>query len=319
MLIEKIQVSGGVRQFMTKLTNGRVGARSSSRRTSTVSGVGAGGVGSATVHATEDDELDVDVQAERDRVDNGLANDDMIVCRHLRLVYPARASKGSCGCCPTGKKQQQVVGADGGAASADSEEVKRTQPKSAVRDLTFGIPRGECFGFLGVNGAGKTSALRMLSADAVSTAGTATLQGLDIKEQQEEVRHIIGYCPQFDALLPNLTGRQTLTFYANLKGVQTQNVVKYVDALLERCGIAQYADRPCGGYSGGNKRKLSLGVALIGNPPIVFLDEPSTGMDPKARRDMWSLISSTMAGRSVILTTHSMEECEALCSRIGKP
>jgi len=91
----------------------------------------------------------------------------------------------------------------------------------------------------------------------------------------------------------------------------------YVEKLITFLGLAAYAKHPCGTYSGGNKRKLSLGMALIGNPRIVFLDEPSTGMDPQARRDMWNLISQTMSGRSVILTTHSMEECEALCERIG--
>jgi len=129
---------------------------------------------------------------------------------------------------------------------------------------------------------------------------------------------MIGYCPQFDALIGTLSAREHLYLFARIKGVSESIIKTYVEALILKLGLQEgIADRPSKTYSGGNKRKLCVGIALIGNPPIVFMDEPSTGMDPGSRRFMWDLISSTMKGRSVILTTHSMEECEALCTNIA--
>jgi len=157
----------------------------------------------------------------------------------------------------------------------------------------------------------------MLTGAEHPTCGAASLKGFDIMHQQEELRRHMGYCPQFDALIDTLTGRETLCLYARIKGVPESKVVAYVNAMIERIGLKEYCDRPCGGYSGGNKRKLSVGVALIGNPGVIFLDEPSTGMDPGAKRFMWDLIAATNSGRSLILTTHSLEEAEALCHRIG--
>jgi ABC-type multidrug transport system ATPase subunit len=130
-------------------------------------------------------------------------------------------------------------------------------------------------------------------------------------------RRLIGYCPQFDALFEFLTGREHLHFYARVRGLTDHQRDTAVDALLERLSLVEFADRPAGTYSGGNKRKLSVAIALIGNPPVVFLDEPSTGVDPVSRRFLWDFLSETMADRAAILTTHSLEECEALCSRIG--
>jgi ABC-type multidrug transport system ATPase subunit len=170
---------------------------------------------------------------------------------------------------------------------------------------------------LGINGAGKTTTLQMLTADQIPSGGGAYLAGMDINTEQNQIRKVLGYCPQFDALIGTLTARETLFLYARIKGMPEVEIGEYVSRMLTKLTLDEYADKPCGGYSGGNKRKLSVGMALIGNPKIVFLDEPSTGMDPKSRRFMWELISSTMKGRSVILTTHSMEEAEAICGRIG--
>uniref|UniRef100_A0A7S3ZF35 ABC transporter domain-containing protein n=1 Tax=Lotharella globosa TaxID=91324 RepID=A0A7S3ZF35_9EUKA len=241
-----------------------------------------------TVTEDEPEDEDEDVLAERERVMAGktLANTsgDEMQLLGLRKVYPGQQG-----------------------------------PKVAVKNLWFGIPRGQCFGFLGINGAGKSTTLKMLTGDVLPTEGTAKLSGKDVMTDQEEVRKLIGYCPQFDALLPNMTARETLRMFAKFKGVPKSKMEPYLADMLKQLSldINGWQDKPCGGYSGGNKRKLSVGIALVGDPPIVFLDEPSTGMDPGARRFMWDLISSTMATRSVILTTHSMEECEALCSRIG--
>ena len=190
-------------------------------------------------------------------------------------------------------------------------------PKVAVKDMWFGVPKGQCFGFLGINGAGKTTTLKMLTGDVLPTRGTATLHGFDVLSQQRSIRRHVGYCPQFDALLPLMTGRETLLMFSRIKGVLGSERDEYVTKIIDRLTLTPYADKPVRGYSGGNKRKLSVGVALVGGPSIVFLDEPSTGMDPGSRRFLWNLIAETLAERSVILTTHSMEESEALCSRIG--
>jgi len=190
-------------------------------------------------------------------------------------------------------------------------------PNIAVSDLYFSIAKGECFGFLGANGAGKTTTMQMLTGATAPTAGSATVSGFALLRDADLINKVIGYCPQFDAFCPQLTTRENLTLYAGLKGVAGAKVGEYINELLRHLQLEDFADKNADSLSGGNKRKLSVGIALIGNPPIVILDEPSTGVDPQARRSMWKLISSTMANRSVILTTHSMEECEALAGRIG--
>jgi len=198
---------------------------------------------------------------------------------------------------------------------------------AAVKPLSFAVGRGQCFGLLGINGAGKTSTFRMLTGEYAPSAGDATVQGRpdatgrtpmhSIVEELDEARRLIGYCPQFDGIQPNMTAREHLRFYATIRGVPHEDIEEMVTALLERMDLTRYADRQAGSYSGGNKRKLSVGIALVGDPPVVLLDEPSTGMDPEARRFMWDVISTTMTNRCVVLTSHSMEECEALCNRIG--
>merc|ERR1712228_914510 len=132
-----------------------------------------------------------------------------------------------------------------------------------------------------------------------------------------ECRKNVGYCPQFDAIFDLLTAAEHLKFYAMIKGLSGKEADDQVKVLLNALTLNKYKNRVAGTYSGGNKRKLSVAVAMIGNPPVIFLDEPSTGMDPVSRRYMWEFISTTMSGRCVILTTHSMEECEALCNRVG--
>ncbi|XP_015769367.1 PREDICTED: ATP-binding cassette sub-family A member 3-like [Acropora digitifera] len=189
---------------------------------------------------------------------------------------------------------------------------------TAVDHLCLGIPRGECFGLLGINGAGKTTTFSMLTGDLSITKGTAYLDGFNIQTHLRQVQQRIGYCPQFDALIERLTGREMLTMYANLRGVQPEKIDNLVSATIKHLNLAKWADKLCGDYSGGNKRKLSTAIALVGNPPIVFLDEPTTGMDPVARRFLWdSLMTVMKGGRSIVLTSHSMEECEALCTRLA--
>ena len=238
------------------------------------------------------------------------------------LAQIASDANGSEGDADVVNEQRRIaamaVAGDGEDTIALKNLVKVYYPdKVAVQGLSFGVPAGQCFGFLGVNGAGKTSTLKMLSADILPTRGTATIKGLDLLKDQKRVREHLGYCPQFDAQTPTLTSRETLTLYARIKGVPERRIPDFVRGLVHSLGLRKYMDIPCGTYSGGNKRKLSVAMALIGNPSVVFLDEPSSGMDPKARRDMWKVIERSMKNRSVILTTHSMAEAEALCSRIG--
>uniref|UniRef100_A0A8C6KCC1 ABC transporter domain-containing protein n=1 Tax=Nothobranchius furzeri TaxID=105023 RepID=A0A8C6KCC1_NOTFU len=175
-----------------------------------------------------------------------------------------------------------------------------------------------CFGLLGINGAGKTTTFKMLTGDIPVSSGEAFLNGYSIRTEMRHVHQNMGYCPQFDAINDLLTGREHLEFYARLRGVPENEVAMVAEWGIQKLGLVKYANKSAGTYSGGNKRKLSTAISLIGSPPVIFLDEPTTGMDPKARRFLWDCILSVIKeGRSVILTSHSMEECEALCTRMA--
>lgn len=244
---------------------------------------------------------DVDVRAERRRVAEGGADGDIVKISELRKLYQ-----------PAGSRLTQICSK---SSSADKSKLK-----VAVQSLSFGIPKGECFGFLGINGAGKTTTLSILSGEFPPTSGTAFIDGFNIADDQSKIRRRIGYCPQFDAILELLTVREHLELFGRIKGMKGANLQRVVRGKLTQLDLVDFENKTAGSLSGGNKRKLSVAMATIGEPPIVFLDEPSTGMDPVARRFMWQVIArmSTQDGRcSVILTTHSMEEAEALCTRIG--
>ncbi|CAC5380658.1 ABCA3 [Mytilus coruscus] len=188
----------------------------------------------------------------------------------------------------------------------------------AVDHTAVGIPEGECFGLLGVNGAGKTTTFKILTGDEVMSSGNAYLDGISVTENITEVRQRLGYCPQYDALIDQMTGRETLYMFARLRGVQENVIPEVVGGLITSLLLQKHADKLVKAYSGGNKRKLSTAIALVGNPPIVFLDEPTTGMDPVARRHLWDVLSNIRdSGRTLVLTSHSMEECEALCTRLA--
>uniref|UniRef100_A0A8C2RYR2 ATP binding cassette subfamily A member 7 n=1 Tax=Capra hircus TaxID=9925 RepID=A0A8C2RYR2_CAPHI len=226
-------------------------------------------------------EEDEDVAHERERVVQGATQGDVLVLRDLTKVYPG-------------------------------------QRTPAVDRLCLGIPPGECFGLLGVNGAGKTSTFRMVTGDMLPSGGEAILEGHSVAQEPAAAHRRMGYCPQSDAIFELLTGREHLELYARLRGVPEAQVAQTASYGLARLGLPQYADQPAGTYSGGNKRKLATAVALVGDPALVFLDEPTTGMDPAARRFLWnSLLAVVREGRSVVLTSHSMEECEALCTRLA--
>ncbi|KAG9259895.1 ATP-binding cassette sub-family A member 1-like [Astyanax mexicanus] len=145
----------------------------------------------------------------------------------------------------------------------------------------------------------------MLTGDITASGGEAFLNGYSMRTEMGQVHQNMGYCPQFDAIDDLLTGREHLEFYARLRGVPEQEVASVAEWGIQKLGLVKYSNKSAGTYSGGNKRKLSTAMSLIGCPPVVFLDEPTTGMDPKARRFLWDCILSVIKeGRSVILTSH---------------
>ncbi|XP_076054127.1 phospholipid-transporting ATPase ABCA3-like [Oratosquilla oratoria] len=188
----------------------------------------------------------------------------------------------------------------------------------AVEPLNLGVPLGECFGLLGVNGAGKTTTFKILTGDLPATSGDAFVSGFSVSKDLRKVQQQIGYCPQFDALIDQMTGRECLRMFARVRGVHEDRIDDLIERLADQLLVTPHLDKITKNYSGGNRRKVSTGVALIGDPPLVLLDEPTTGMDPVARRLLWDvLVSVRDSGRSIILTSHSMEECEALCTRLA--
>ncbi|XP_040853431.1 phospholipid-transporting ATPase ABCA3-like isoform X3 [Ochotona curzoniae] len=178
-------------------------------------------------------------------------------------------------------------------------------PLLAVDRISLAVQRGECFGLLGFNGAGKTTTFKMLTGEESITAGDAFVGGHSIRSAIGKVRQRIGYCPQFDALLDHMTGREMLVMYARLRGIPERHIEACVENTLRGLLLEPHADKLVRTYSGGNKRKLSTAIALIGEPAVIFLDEPSTGMDPVARRLLWDTVARAReSGKAVIITSH---------------
>ncbi|GFS83796.1 ATP-binding cassette sub-family A member 3 [Nephila pilipes] len=207
----------------------------------------------------------------------------------------------------------------GGEALVVSEVTKIYRNFYAVNRLTFGIHPEECFGLLGVNGAGKTTTFRMLTGDTFPTSGNAMTAISSIRTDMNKFQSQLGYCPQFDALIDRLTGREMLTLFARLRGLTGFTLIERVNKLIVMTDLIAHADKQTQFYSGGNKRKLSVALSLIGSPPLILLDEPTAGVDPVSRRKIWNILSQARnsTGAAVILTTHSMEESEALCNRLA--
>ncbi|XP_063222748.1 phospholipid-transporting ATPase ABCA3-like [Bacillus rossius redtenbacheri] len=189
---------------------------------------------------------------------------------------------------------------------------------AAVKGISFGVGRGSCFGLLGVNGAGKTTTFQMLTGAQVATRGDAYIDACSLRHHPDKFLSQLGYCPQFDALNTSLTGREMLQLFASLRGVPRRDMDHEVSYWICRLGLGEHADALCGTYSGGNKRKLSTALALVGGPPVVLLDEPTSGVDPVARRNLWGVLREAQdRDQAVVLTSHSMDECEALCRRLA--
>ncbi|KAF7850561.1 hypothetical protein BT93_L5312 [Corymbia citriodora subsp. variegata] len=230
-----------------------------------------------------------DISQEREKVEQLLlysSTDHAIVCDNLKKVYPGR---------------------DG------------NPEKFAVRGLSLALPPGECFGMLGPNGAGKTSFISMMIGLTKPTSGIAYVQGLDIQTHMDAIYTSMGVCPQHDLLWETLTGREHLLFYGRLKNLKGSALTQAVEESLKSVNLfyGGVADKQAGKYSGGMKRRLSVAISLIGDPKVVYMDEPSSGLDPASRNNLWNVVKRAKQDRAIILTTHSMEEAEVLCDRLG--
>ncbi|KAI5329985.1 hypothetical protein L3X38_029382 [Prunus dulcis] len=231
-----------------------------------------------------------DISNEREKVEKLLQDPNdkshVVICDNVKKVYPGR---------------------DG------------NPEKFAVRGLSLALLRGECFGMLGPSGAGKTSFIEMMIGLTKPTFGTSYVNGLDIVTQMNEIYTCMGVCPQYDLLWETLTGREHLLFYGRLKNLKGSVLTNAVEESLKNLNLFHggVADKQAGQYSGGMKRRLSVAISLIGNPIAVYMDEPSTGLDPASRNTLWNVIKLAKQDRVIILTTHSMEEAEFLCDRLG--
>ncbi|RVW29125.1 ABC transporter A family member 8 [Vitis vinifera] len=191
--------------------------------------------------------------------------------------------------------------------------------KIGVRGLSLAISKGECFGIVGDSDAGKTSFISMMTGITKPTSGKAFIEGLDIESQIKEIYTRIGYCPQIDLLWETLTGREHLQFYGRVKNLVGPALTQAVENSLRRVNLVRggVGDKEVSEYSRSEKRRLSVAISLIGNPQVVFMEEPTVGLDPVLRTSLWNAIKHAKQDRTIILTTQSMEEAEALCDRIG--
>jgi len=186
----------------------------------------------------------------------------------------------------------------------------------AVNEVTFDIYEGELFGLLGMNGAGKTTLINMLSCISEPTSGDATIYGHSIVSQSDQVRSYIGVSPQETAIAPNLTVKENLLFMANIYGLSKHEARHQVEEMINVFSLQPYKNKKSKVLSGGWKRKLSIAMALISKPKLLFLDEPTLGLDVIARRELWTLIEQLKKTTTIILTTHYLEEIEALTDRL---
>ncbi len=194
---------------------------------------------------------------------------------------------------------------------------KKYKNKTAVDGIDLSVDEGELFALLGVNGAGKTTTIRMLSCLSAPTSGEAFVKGHSVLTEKDAVKRIIGISPQDTAVAENLTVRENLEFMAKVYGFDKENTARRADEMTEMFGMGEVSDSRAKTLSGGWKRKLSIAMAIIGEPEILFLDEPTLGLDVLARRELWRSIRALKGKITIILTTHYMEEAEELSDRIA--
>ena len=194
---------------------------------------------------------------------------------------------------------------------------KKYKDLIAVDDLNLEVGHGELFSLLGINGAGKTTTIKMLSCLIKSTSGDAFIEGNSIIKDGLKVKGIIGVSPQETAVAPNLSVKENLEFICEIHGFSKEKNVKKIEELSKQFGLENILHKKAGKLSGGLQRRLSIAMALISEPSVLFLDEPTLGLDVIARSELWDIINGLKGRTTVILTTHYMEEAESLSDRIG--
>jgi len=189
----------------------------------------------------------------------------------------------------------------------------------AVENISFGLEAGECFALLGVNGAGKSTTFKSLTSEVEPTEGSVHIGALDIRKDFNKIKKLIGYCPQTNPIFEYMSVEENIEYFARIKGIPANRRSELCNKAIVQLDLDIHRKKLAGALSGGNKRKLSVALAIVGSPPIILLDEPSAGMDPEARRFMWRVVAQIASDKTsaVILTTHSMEEAEALSSKMG--
>ena len=202
--------------------------------------------------------------------------------------------------------------------SFTSRQGREKKIVEAVRGVDLDVAEGEIFGFLGPNGAGKTTTLRMLATLIEPDGGSATVAGADLLADPGEVRRRIGYVAQGGSTWDESTAREELVLQARLYGIGKADALRRAETVLEGFQLSEYADRKCKTYSGGQRRRVDIALGIIHEPKVVFLDEPTTGLDPQSRAHMWDEVRRLRAeGMTVFITTHYLDEADALCDRIS--
>jgi ABC-2 type transport system ATP-binding protein len=197
-----------------------------------------------------------------------------------------------------------------------SELTKRYARHTAVDHISFEIKKGQVVGFLGPNGAGKTTTMRMLTCFMPPTSGSANVAGFDVLEQPLEVKKRIGYLPETPPLYPEMRTTEYLTFVGNLKGLAGDELRKRVDYVCERCAVADVKDKLLGKLSKGYRQRVGLAQAIIHNPDVLILDEPTAGLDPKQINETRDLIKSLAGDHTIVLSTHILPEVEQICEQV---
>jgi len=211
-----------------------------------------------------------------------------------------------------------MIEAKGLRKSFQTRKRGKTTTVDAVMGVDLHVAAGEIFGFLGPNGAGKTTTLRMFATLLPPDDGEATIAGADLRREPETVRHNIGYIAQGGSTWDDVTAREELIMQARMHGISKAEAQERAAAALDAFDLAEYGDRNCKTYSGGQRRRVDIALGVVHKPKVVFLDEPTTGLDPQSRAHMWDMVRRLRTeGMTVFLTTHYLDEADALCDRIA--